>query len=381
MSVNIMTPQGLKKVAGDMDSLEKGVPGGVATLDGNAKIPVGQLPEIVSKKYKMSTSLDSPGWYRIFTLPSFVEAQFTLSLIRSWGYATGENFSVNIAISQYAGENNNGIYNVSFTQNNRVVSYNNILTGVRIVSDNVNWKPIHIDVRYDGTVMNPLIAQLDNYIMVCVVPGSEPISSIEKDPEILETQHAYEWHPDKFGMVADYAIADGNGNDIVNTYMTKNLGCKYITNPENNGYKEGDLVNLTKGGTEENPRRISFVPWSCKYAFSGGVYQLDIPLRPVPLDVQLIDATLIIPLDHVVHPLIRIKYAERSTVKATGRCGVFINSFYNSTFVNLNIYGTCVGQGGTLKNCNVSIVTHSKDIFVLDETHGTFYTPAGAVTV
>ena len=379
MSINIKTPQGLKKVAGDMDSLEKGVPGGVATLDGNAKVPVGQLPEIVSKKHRIRVNLTSPGWYRIFTLPFPIEAQFTLSLIRSWGVVVGENFSVNIAMSQVVGSSNNGIYRVSFTQNNRVVSHN-ILTGVRIVSDYVNWEPTHIDIQYAGNSENFVLAQLDNFLLTSAY-DAEIMSNVEKDPEILETQHVYEWHPDKNGMVANYAIADGNGNNIVDTYMTKNLGCKYITNPENNGYKEGDLVNFTKGGTEENPKNINFMHWSSKYAFSSGVYQLDIPLRPVPLDVQLIDATLIIPLNHVVHPLIRIKYAERSTVKATGRCGVFINSFYNSMFVNLNIYGTCVGQGGTLKNCNVSIVTHSKDIFVLDETHGTFYTPAGAVTV
>lgn len=159
------------------------------------------------------------------------------------------------------------------------------------------------------------------------------------------------------------------------------MGCKYITNPENNGYKEGDLVNFTKGGTEENPKHINTLPWSCKYAFAAGVYQLDLPSRPVPVEVQLIDATLIITGNHVIYPMVRIKYAEQSVVKATQRCGVFVDIVHNSTFVNLNIYGTCVGLGSTLKNCNVSIVTHSKEIFVLDETHGTFYTPAGVVTV
>ena len=385
MSVNYMQGGELVQVAGNTDAIpngEKGKAGGVATLDSEGKIPIGQLPEITAldvnavPRYTKVFAGEGVGWYRIGNISLTSSFSFTLNVDREWSNGVPEGFSILIrCIHKTVNPPSHGL---SFLQTS-ALSGNKHIDKIRIVI-NQKEKKGFLDLHYSSNLWNQIYVRIDN---IAQSQGAMDVDmeSTVMDPEIREDDQVFEYAIVRNGMVADCAIADGSGNNIADTYMTRSQGLKYVVNPETNGYKEGDVVSFNVGGTEENPKHINTLPWSCKYAFAGGVYQLDLPSRPVPVEVQLINATLIITGNHVIYPMVRIRYAEQSVVKATQRCGVFVDMVHNSTFINLNIYGTCIGLGGTLRNCNVSIVTHSKDIFTLDGTHGTFYTLEGAVTV
>lgn len=226
MSINIVKGGKLVRVASNVDgisSTEKGAGGGIATLDGNGKVPKDQLPEITALDtnatpgYRTEGYISEPGWHRIATFEGN-SIGFVLDINRSYTYNPSEGYKVLVQLTAFKQDK------CHFTQlAGGVVSQTT--PKIRILYRTEGNKTVfYLDVYYSASKKNLYGFALNEYSTAAsawmpVIMNKSLNDIIEESEEGTEI---YEFPlSTRPGLIADYAVADRSGNDIENTYFKK----------------------------------------------------------------------------------------------------------------------------------------------------------------
>lgn len=284
MSINIVKGGKLVRVASNVDgisSTEKGAAGGIATLDGNGKVPKDQLPEITALDtnaapgYRTEGYISEPGWHRIATFEGN-SIGFVLDINRSYTYNPSEGYKVLVQLTAFKQDK------CHFTQlAGGVVSQTT--PKIRILYRTEGNKTVfYLDVYYSASKANLYGFTLNEYSTAAsawmpVIMNKSLNDIIEESEEGTEI---YEFPlSTRPGLIADYAVADRSGNDIENTYFKKDdhnvSKVHIIDSPEKYPAKLGsyDILIYKNLGTEENPYLVPTHEPSILDIFEGGYYK------------------------------------------------------------------------------------------------------------
>lgn len=228
MSVNIVKNGKLVRVTSNIDgipSTEKGAGGGIATLDENGKVPkeqiqlsaddIGAFPVI-----KNHFTLRESGWYRVYKSNLGNAAFFSVKIAKGYWHRESEIVVLNISATEYYEAEGIYPYHVYI---NQVSNYgqSRLVDKVRIVSPLNQNDFSYIDIHYNFEEENDFYVRIDSFASNKEIAFEK---LLEENPEILETQRVQEWSNTRYGAIADSAAADGNGNDIAQTYFTNTQG-------------------------------------------------------------------------------------------------------------------------------------------------------------
>lgn len=248
MSVNYMQGGELVQVAGNTDAIpngEKGKPGGVATLDENAKIPVDQLPEITAldvnavPRYTKVFAGEGVGWYRIGNISLTSSFSFTLNVDREWSNGVPEGFSILIrCIHKTVNPPSHGL---SFLQTS-ALSGNKHIDKIRIVINQKEGKGF-LDLHYSSNLWNQIYVRIDNITQSQDAIDVDMESTV-MDPEIREDDQVFE-----YSITSGTTIYNGGFDNAVNrrnTFRGKNLGASF-TDEQKAAIRSGTFTGLYVG--------------------------------------------------------------------------------------------------------------------------------------
>lgn len=226
-----------------MDS-EKGMPGGIATLDEHGKIPESQHPNKL-----VVTGVQQPGWYRIGRVnsKSLTVGTFTLTVQRKFNNVYPEEYKAIVNILATGGLSAGAPdYSIYVTQlAGRIV--HQLVDKIRCVHDEINKSGLYFDLHYNSGSYNTVTALVDGESYDGVEGMSFDISpKLEIAPEIQQGQRATEFEiVPGGGLVADRAHSDGDGNNIQKTYQQKSGEIMCVGRDGYIAYPEGGHFDCT----------------------------------------------------------------------------------------------------------------------------------------
>lgn len=199
--------------------------GGIATLDENGKVPKGQIQLSADDigafpVIKNHFTLRESGWYRVYKSNLGNAAFFSVKIAKGYWHRESEIVVLNISATEYYEAEGVYPYHVYI---NQVSNYgqSRLVDKVRIVSPLNQNDFSYIDIHYNFEEENDFYVRIDSFASNKEIAFEK---LLEENPEILETQRVQEWSNTRYGAIADSATADGNGNDIAQTYFTNTQG-------------------------------------------------------------------------------------------------------------------------------------------------------------
>ncbi len=386
MSINIVKGGKLVRVASNVDgisSTEKGAGGGIATLDENAKVSKSQIPKITAldtnatRGYAIERTITKLGWHRVAAIKEST-VSFSLGIEKNYNNYPSEGHKILIRLTNHTSKKKS-----NFTYMGGQAANDQHFTKIRTVYD-PSAVFFYIDMYYNNNTHNVVSVTLNDFSSPHIdlerVTMNSSMNDIAEEP--AEDCEVYEFLLlGKPGIVADYAIADKDGNNIMDTYLNKqefdsaNI-LREWKNPSlgNPNFHMGDTVRFENLGTADEYFRVtgnSQIPYG-SLVFVNNCY-IEFP------NAEILHWTFIIYNSHVVFgtraklttPSANIYAALESDIQGISNPQLNIQNIRNTSITGCNIAGYChILNNAKFFSCYFCVIGIDLNLCQMTNCHG-----------